>query len=109
MNDNCLERFQLILMEVVTINSFSSARSVVSSKNSKVIQVKWLIKFYRDIYFIGNIPKFTGKNILYYSGKLVKNAGNLKNYKKDFDRSKDYYFSCNCLANTFSAIVKVSK
>lgn len=66
-------------------------------------------KVYRDIYFIGNIPKFTGKNILYYSGKLVKNAGNLKNYKKDFDRSKDYYFSCNCLANTFLAIVKVSK
>jgi hypothetical protein len=45
MNGNYLERFQLILMEVVTINSFSSARSAVSSRNSKVIQVKWLIKF----------------------------------------------------------------
>lgn len=66
-------------------------------------------KIYRNLYFKKDIPKFIGTNILYYSGKVIRNAGDMKNYKNEYDRTQDYYFSCNCLANSFSAIIKTTK
>lgn len=68
-----------------------------------------MTKIYRNLYFKKDIPKLTGKTVLYYSGKVIRNAGDMKNYKNEYDWSQDYYFSCNCLSNLFSAIIKTTK
>jgi hypothetical protein len=65
-------------------------------------------KVYRNIYLIGEMPKFTGDQIIYYSGRIIRNARN-SGALKEYDRSQDYYFGCNCLANTIKAMIKVQK
>lgn len=64
-------------------------------------------RVYRDLYFKKDILNFRGSTILYYTGKIVRNAGNLEKFKGAFDRHQDYYQGCDCDANIYSAVLKV--
>lgn len=87
----------------------SSSNGLSPSQKSRPSKSNPVQKTYRNVYFKKGIPRFSGSKVLFYTGRIIRNAGDMSNYKKDFDRSKDYYFSCDCMNNVFSSIVKVSK
>jgi hypothetical protein len=87
----------------------SSRFSMPSISKKSSIKSKETPKTYRNVYFKKGIPALRGSKVLFYTGRLIRNAGDMASYKKDFDRTKDYYFSCDCLNNVFSSLVKVSK
>ena len=62
---------------------------------------------YRNVYIKREkIPYqwLTGKNILYYTGSLITNV---KERPKDYDKDKDYYFSCDCSYPKWKEIRKI--
>ena len=62
---------------------------------------------YRNVYVKRDkIPYqwLTGKNILYYSGSLITNVQGIP---KDYDKDKDYYFSCDCNYSKWKEIRKI--
>jgi len=65
------------------------------------------IDIYRNVYIKNDkIPYqwLTGRSILYYTGKLYTNV---KGLPKDYDKDKDYYFSCTCNYLKWKEIKKI--
>lgn len=63
-------------------------------------------KTYRNIYIKeGIVPKFSGKNLVYYTNKVVYNASESL-VKAEYDRSKDGYISCGCDFKNIQALIK---
>lgn len=67
------------------------------------------MKIYRNVYLKSHLPRFTGREIIYYYGKVVTNADSNSRLRTEFDRSQDIYLGCDCDAPKYSAIIKKNK
>ena len=62
---------------------------------------------YRDVYIkYDKFPyhRLIGKNILYYTGKIITNVSGIPD---TYDKKKDYYFNCDCDYPIWKEIRKV--
>ena len=64
------------------------------------------MKVYRNVYIKANFPRLSGKEVIYYTGKIVNNADINGIVQREFDRSKDIYLGCDCDAPKYSAFIK---
>lgn len=65
-------------------------------------------RVYRNVFIMSGMPKFRGKEILRYSGRLYTNGENLIN-RYGFDRDKDIYLGCRCDADRYQSVLKVTE
>lgn len=64
-----------------------------------------MAKIYRDVYLRTGLPRFSGKELLYYTGRIVNNADK-NGALSSFDRDLDIYLGCNCDAPRYRALVR---
>lgn len=64
------------------------------------------MKVYRNVYIKTNLPRFSGRELIYYTGRIVNNADTNGVLQKEFDRSQDLYLGCDCDAPRYSALIK---
>ena len=65
-------------------------------------------RVYRNVFIRSGMPKFRGKEILRYSGRLYTNGENLMN-RQGFDREMDIFLGCRCDADRYQSILKVTE
>ena len=61
---------------------------------------------YRNIYLKSKLPKFRGKELLYYTDEVILNAETNPKLRSSYDRTKDIYLNCDCDAAKYAAIMK---
>lgn len=66
-------------------------------------------RVYRDVYFKNNIiHSGNGSVTVRYYGHLYSNCETMKDFRKNFDSTKDLFVACNdCASHKYAAFVKV--
>lgn len=63
------------------------------------------MKVYRNIYVKYGLPKLIGKELLYFTDRVIFNP-DVEQMNINFDRNQDIYLGCDCDAKKYASFVK---